>query len=150
MLGLSRISRDRLPHCGHHKPTATRSPGSANVPYPRTATARNLGTLAAHTTVFQHRLTSVGTTGISLTKPETAPHNAPASREASANRGTTATGQYPASNRKTPPAAANGGQRLQHQLRPPLHHGSHIKTAVSCRHLVQPVRLSTQAPAGTQ
>ena len=86
---VSRNSRARLLHCGHHAPTTARSPMAATVRTPEI-------TAPATRTTLGHPTTPAGTTDISGTPPENAHQRAPASNATTASR-------------KTPPAAVNGG-----------------------------------------
>ena len=152
---------EHLPFIARQHGRATRAdrgalaPGcfTAGIPYTQPPAFHSPSPLALQRLPRQHHrqlcshTSPVGTTGSSGTKPENAPHRAatsrgtsaikesPASRETTANRNT--------ANRKSPPADVNGGQRLHHQLRPPLRYGSELQTAIPSGHWVRPVRLPT-------
>ena len=78
---VSRNSRARLSHCGHHGPTTARSPEAATACTPE-ITAAAIPTLG-------HPTTPAGTTDVSGTPPENSHHR-------------------PSSSRKNPPAGVNG------------------------------------------
>jgi hypothetical protein len=82
LLQIIELSCARSPHCEHHKPTAAR--------ISETDTARATENAAAAPPTTLGYLTSGGTTGITVTKLENAPHSAPASTKTPASKGTSA------------------------------------------------------------